>query len=413
MKDNLNGGKINRCLSRREKVNSILFAVFISETLICSMVGRIVRIPNLSVIVSILLLLGVFLNNGTISGRIIPPMFAAATVSLLLIISMFLNGTDRIATYFVYFICFGVTSIFFVSTKYNIEYIFKTLIRIYIFYLVFYLLFIRRIFLSSETYWSEQMGRAYGFVPIIIVAFVMILYRKFFHIRIYEKTAIIAMGLLAFIFLAFDCGTRGALVAVAFSFFILLVAKEKNAKRIALIFGGAIAAFLLINYYREILQFIHSILTAQGIKIVALDKMIMMLKTSGADNGRNVLYESASQYFFTSPMIGHGIGYFEKMQNTYVHNIFLEILCEYGILGLLSASVIIIANFRALMKGKINQTKILGLLLFCISMPTLFFSNTYWMLPQFWIYFFWTISKYKEMRKKNIARYPEKCVVRN
>lgn len=387
-------------LSKRERNNSILFACFISETLICSMAGQFLSIPNLSVIVSALLLFCVFINNGKISGRIVPLLLTAGTIIFLLMVSLLLNGTGSIVNYLANFLCFGMTSIILVSTNYNIGHVCKVLIKIYVFYLIFYLLFIRSVFLNGSTYWSEQMGRAYGFVPIIVFAFAMLLYRDIFHTTKSGKIVIFLMGALALVFLAFDCGTRGALVSVVISFVFLLIAKEKRVKRLALILMFGVAAVCVVNYYREILQFAHSFLNAHGINIGALDKMVFLLNTDGADNGRNVLYESAKQYFYASPIIGNGVGYYEKMQDSYAHNIVLEILCEFGILGLFVLVWFIAADLRILMKGKITQTKAMGLFFFCISIPMLLFSNSYWLLPQFWIYVFWTIINYRELRKK-------------
>lgn len=402
MKEDFQANTTIRQMERIEKINSILFAAFISETLICSMLGKILDLPNLAVIVSGLLLICVFFFNRTISRKIISLIVAAVIIMLLVMISFVFNGGDSTLNYFSYFLCFGGVSIFLVSIKYDIEYLIKTLIRIYTCYIIFYVLFVRRTLLSRTggAYWDEQIGRAYAFLPIILIAVILILYRKLFTIRKYEQIVMVFMGMLAFIFLIFDCGTRGTLVSLALSVIILLIIKEKNVKRNIIILGIGIAAVFILNYYQEILRVLQSVLDSYGIKIVALDKMIFLMDLNSADNGRTLLYEAARKYFYSSPIIGHGVGYFEKMQGSYVHNIFLEILCEYGVIGMIFAGGFLIFNFAILIRGEISQTKIFGAFLFCISIPMLLFNNTYWLVPQFWIYFFWTSSKYREMRKQ-------------
>ena len=109
-------------------------------------------------------------------------------------------------------------------------------------------------------------------------------------------------------------------------------------------------------------------------------------------NGRNELYEAAITEIMKKPIIGHGIGYYETLGLGYVHNIFLDILLCFGIIGVIIVTIMFFACVRRVFR-KYNQDRIASFfLLFFIGELMLNFSSSMWLYPCFWLMFFGLIN---------------------
>ncbi len=369
--------------------NSDLFAIFIAETLLCSMIGAFLDIPLLSVLITAILVVALFINNhGCIFIGNKYSIVIVFCIIMVLYISSLKNGFVNVMPYAMYFCCFGITAYFFSSVIFCSERVIQTLVKIYSIYIVMYILFLRNMLWSSEDYWSEQMGIAYGFVPIIILALLLFIYPQLLNAQKNNKLLVLLMGGLALMFVLIDTGTRGAIVVVFIGAACVVLTKLTSWKKILLITILASIVILCFLYYKEIILFVAEILSSIGIRIGAINKMVHMINQGTEFNGRDALWSVLLEYFVKSPVLGHGVGFFEREQGTYPHNFVLQLLCEYGIVGMLFGGVFFLKRLARLFFSARADIRYIELFLFLSSVPMLFFSNTYWQLPLFWCFFF-------------------------
>ena len=149
------------------------------------------------------------------------------------------------------------------------------------------------------------------------------------------------------------------------------------------------------GYQIPIVEYVSNWFNLHGMTIIALDKMLYF---TGGDlaNGRAELMDSALGLVKENPLIGHGIAYFEsRFNNGYVHNIFVQMMMEGGIILTLPFLFIIFMSFRMLIDEKIPKDVRL-FLTFLISscLFHLFFSETFWRLQYFWFYIGYSIKLY-------------------
>jgi len=100
-------------------------------------------------------------------------------------------------------------------------------------------------------------------------------------------------------------------------------------------------------------------------------------------------------------LFGKGTAYFEATYGFYTHNIFYDMLVQYGIFGLI-ISIIIITYFTIMLFKKRSKYLLLGVLFFCLSFPKLMLS--YYFLNDYNIWCFMGISvlNYKHINKNTV-----------
>lgn len=374
------------------KYNSILLSIFFAETLICAIFNDIVAISNISVIITILILVSSISINRTIKCKNL--INFTIFIYLLFFISSIINGIDNTLFYLLNFTCFGFTAMVLVSSSIDYKIFFKSLIILYLIYIIFYFIFIRNDFLSlpPEIYWKVQMGQAYSFVPIIITSMAILFFPNIFNLSKNNMTIIGLIGLFSLLFILIDCGTRGVFVSIGISLLFIIFAKlSLRQKKFFLLILIVVFPIIILNL-ESILICINNIFAFFGIDIPAIQKMIRMFVDNSVDNGRTSLYKEAFNCIYRSPIFGNGIGYFESIYGGYVHNLFLDIACQFGLAGLFFIIYILYKNIKDNIFVIVDLKGVFNLVLFLSSIPTLLFSNSFWLFPLFWIYFFWALK---------------------
>lgn len=388
----MGGEKLNCVKVKSESVfkntDSWSAALFLSETSICTSINAFVSIPYISVIVMFVLLLSVLvIHKGVIRFDFkCVCFFLAAIISLL--ISAVLNGFSNIQEYFIYLIVFGTTSLLIAALDIDFQLVFLDTLKIYFFVIIIYFFKVRSMMQTSNDYWDIQMGIAYAYVaPFLFgIAFVLC-YKRFFieYSKMYYFIAWLEVAISVYIIL-FDCGTRGALVsAILGCYLIVFGLSSKNKRRIQILVIVIIAIILV--YQMDTITFLlaKSFINSN---IVALKKNAQMILMGAGDNGRNELFEKALEYFKKSPIVGNGVGYFEKNnKGAYVHQLFYQLLCEYGGLGFFIILLSTIPMLYRVLFSEPTTEKVFVTILIGISM-ILLYSNTYWLLVTFWFSFF-------------------------
>lgn len=119
-----------------------------------------------------------------------------------------------------------------------------------------------------------------------------------------------------------------------------------------------------------------------------IDKTVYLINNSDISNGRFELYTRAiSQISHSTLLFGNGIGSFEVYNiGTYSHNIFVDILFDFGLIGVIFFSYMLALYGRKIHNEKINSDLILNIIVFHLSVVILLFSSTYW---SSFAFFYW------------------------
>lgn len=190
-------------------------------------------------------------------------------------------------------------------------------------------------------------------------------------------------------------GSRGSLVSVvlmlALSFLIYMIWKKK---------------FIIGVILLTVIGTIVPVLFTNANFSFAIERILAGFSSSGDESTsqRLVLYDTALNNFYENPIFGKGIGSFsnEIGRYYYPHNIFLEVLNDFGMIGffvLLFFLVMLLRKSIWIIKQKSYQDHML-VFLFLNVFVQLIFSGSYLADEQFWllgtIIFCFNRKKYKE-----------------
>ncbi len=155
------------------------------------------------------------------------------------------------------------------------------------------------------------------------------------------------------------------MIPVALYVFSSYVNRKKVSKRIMtliLLFIIAIAFVMIALPYMS--------------NITVVQRFLSSALNGDFTSGRSVLYQQAWELFLENPIIGIGWGNFSKIAGTSVHNVFLQLLAESGLIGLIVFAMISIASFvctvRALKFSYNENDTIKGVLLTSLLVQIVF-----------------------------------------
>ncbi len=389
----------------RKKSNSLIVSLFLCETFVCKIITCIIPIPKISVLLMVLLsIVSLVINNRISLICLKRTVLLWLFIQLLLIISGLINGFSNVSNYWQYFMVFGTSAAVISMNDFDVNYLIKYTSIIYAVFFVVYFIAIRKSFLDSgDTYYGDSMGISYAMT---IIVYVLILYCFYKRSIILSKKVVFLLfadALVALFIILFDCRSRGSVLALVCALLIVFIARSTTQKRIVRIIAGATISIVIVFNYNNILTGVYYFLNAHNIEVRFLNKMIYLSRSNiGLLNGREMLYDEAYKHISSNLMMGHGIGYLESYGFGYVHNIFLEILLSFGIIGM----VIIIALFILFMRRVFLMHDDLAVvkffLLFFSGEMMLNFSSSYWLYPSFWLMIFGFI---------NLSKRTDYCVI--
>lgn len=162
-----------------------------------------------------------------------------------------------------------------------------------------------------------------------------------------------------FLFIAFLLqGKRAHLVFILFSIVLayMIVDKKNTQGRMIKVIGTVLFVLILVNFASPLLSNIPVIsrLTNTLNEVMGNSSFETILD----DSGRLVLYDLAIAQFMANPFTGIGWGNFSTLSvavhsgGTSVHNVYLQLLCETGIIGLSCFLIGVISSFILLIKTK-------------------------------------------------------------
>ncbi|WP_338128600.1 O-antigen polymerase [Bacillus infantis] len=200
-------------------------------------------------------------------------------------------------------------------------------------------------------------------------------------------------------------GSRGPMLGLLIFVLIILFFDpkihfiKKAVYAITLTLG--VSYLLVFNGLIRFLDYIYYDLNISTYSIIKLKIMLeegLLESSSGRDN----LYENFFEQIIVSPIFGNGIGITQKLWGVTPHNMFLQIMIEFGIIGL--AVCTFLAGFLVYALFKIRKVdNVLFFLLsiiFAVSFGRLLVSSDLWLRPELWLFISLSINNFKTITIK-------------
>lgn len=346
-----------------------------------------------------------------------------AIVTLLLVIYLLIINKLKIKSYvFLSFtfitLFFMLNSIFFDNTNYTIIIYFDFLLKCFSAFLIasldvnekdLYNAFIKLALLNFlaictfpffEDFFDSMnyMRFGYAMLPSAIM-FIYGTFNKGFNLNWFILSIIS-------IFLTIVYGSRGPIITFLLLIVLLFLFTNKLSPIRKYIITSFSLIFLVIAYLsikHNVIILIIDYLNKKGINTYALNKLRMMF-TQGvleASSGRDMIYSTLLQDIKEKPIFGHGIGHIQNYLGTTSHNIFLQILVEFGVIGL-SIWILIWGwvGYKYILMSHLNSDFLfkISTLLIAVSIGRLLVSSDYWLRPEYWFSLSLLIN-YKGKRK--------------
>ncbi|MBO5896249.1 MAG: O-antigen ligase family protein [Clostridia bacterium] len=231
---------------------------------------------------------------------------------------------------------------------------------------------------SGRALENDDMEAAYRMLPSIMY---LIYYASVKKQVIYIAIA----GVLSTVILIF--GTRGPIVCMLVYVALLTIYysfKSRNLKKLLIlliIFAIVLSVFIFDTLFIEVSSALSKVFERIGFSTRIFNFII-----EGdiiASKGRESLAKQAIEAIIENPMWGYGVTADRAMFGIYPHNMFLEILCQYGIVfGSLLIITMLVITVIALLKSRKNTRRFtFGLMLVSIVFVKLMISSTYTIEP--------------------------------
>lgn len=166
-------------------------------------------------------------------------------------------------------------------------------------------------------------------------------------------------------------GSRGALLTIIIGCVVVFI-KHKGGKFITYIIG--MFSFTLALFWREIIENIAIFLNARGIITRTLN---LLLTNATYSSSRDKLQTKLIGEIIRHPLEVRGINADYVVNGIYAHNLFLELIYDFGIIvgGIIIAIIIFLAIKTLFLKCKNDEENII-LILFLSSFPLLMLSSS-------------------------------------
>lgn len=246
-------------------------------------------------------------------------------------------------------------------------------------------------FLSSMNY----MRFGYAMLPSVIM-FAYALFDSKFR-SVFWLAAFFLSSLLMLIY-----GSRGTIVTLLIYPVLIFVSSKTISAKKKLLFLVIVTTFTLMTIKFDLLtKGLDYLYFDMGIKTYSLAKLRMMTASglAASSSGRDTIYKALVEIIRKSPAIGHGVGAAQRYlgEGYTAHNIFLQILVETGIVGLICWSSVWF--FCLIEYSRIGKARGIGFyrivtMLGAISFGRLLVSSDMWLRPEYWFFTSMLISSY-------------------
>lgn len=192
------------------------------------------------------------------------------------------------------------------------------------------------------------------------------------------------IALIVTIFIIIALGSRGPLLSLFMFVVLKLIKQRKRLTYQKFVFTLSIALFsiLALLNLEKIFIFLYNLLLNYGINSRTL---WIFINEEFYLSGRDTIYHLLMEYIANKPLLGHGIGGDRVLIGGYAHNIFLEILINFGVIfgGIILLVLLITMIYRLSSKSRMYY----NILIIWISYGFihLMVSSSYLTDIKFWI----------------------------
>ncbi len=217
---------------------------------------------------------------------------------------------------------------------------------------------------------------------------VLVFIHTFFIVGFRKKTNIIFLLLSIFEMIVY--GSRGPILCVLLFLFIYFMNTNQlsRSKKVFSIVTAGITVFLAV-YYNFVVRIMNFIIEDLKIYTYSLAKYKMQIERGlfSATSGRDMLYEKIIGIAKNNIFWGNGIGVVQSNIEGYTaHNMFLQILVEFGINGVIIGIVVSLVLIYFFLKTKRNPLYFFVCsLLLSLSIGRLLVSSDIWIRPELWM----------------------------
>ncbi|MFW6008892.1 MAG: O-antigen ligase family protein [archaeon] len=180
-------------------------------------------------------------------------------------------------------------------------------------------------------------------------------------------------------------GARGPILCISIYFLYELIRfnKKMDIKSFILYVLIIFSLIIIVFFYEDILIFINDFLGNFGIRSRTIN---LFIRENIHMSGRDDIFMKGIQTIRDNPLIGVGIAGDRHLRGNYIHNIFLEILMNYGvIIGLFLIILILSMSIWGIFLNEKNKSDLIAIW-FCMGFVPLLVSSSYLIKIEFWIF---------------------------
>lgn len=372
-------------VSRQSKTNSWLIAMVLCINTFSKILGIFVTIPfNIVLMETALTIFLALLNNNKI-------LMKKELVVILLIVAGIMgyslvlwNFDSRVIERLLKFVMYAFFAMLCIQYTFDEATLIKAIFVIGILHAVYLFVYAEPRLSMGIMSMDDTMDLSYTSL-IYLFAGVRVVSNK------QEKGILRALALVSGVmfvyFLSVISTNRGALVAAGCYFALQFVSRcKQQTLRTCLFFLVIVTAIIAYLNIVPILETVDEFATARGIEIAPLKKTIWQMNNADSmTSGREDNYATALQLIRDTYAVPNGVASYHIMTNAayYPHNIFLEAGVEFGLLGFVLVAVIVIRACH-IMFFTSSKYSYLVLMFFCLSIPRLMVSSSYWENSYIW-----------------------------
>ncbi len=267
------------------------------------------------------------------------------------------------------------------------------------------------LFVFGINFWryspQERMSISYYILPVFLSLFFEFLLDENKNLK-YKLIKYLIYFIIFIPYLNFAIGlmSRGAILSIVICMYLTFLSLQSKKRKIRILLISLIAAVIIVCFGLYILEFISNLLSSFGISFSFIDKNLTLLQENSIGNGRDIIYHNVISGISNHPVIGNGIGEFERVFTTYPHNFILQSWYEGGFVYM---CILVIPNFysivRIIFNNDIsNKKKYFFIFIFSLSIVRLLLSFEYWKDLFFWIYLFMSLLLIQEDLKHYIEK---------
>lgn len=236
------------------------------------------------------------------------------------------------------------------------------------------LLIIQLFIISNNNHTEYLMGLGYSLsLPVIILILLTIKRVN------YIDTILIIITILYIVLFA----SRGPLISIIIAFVYTPIKNAIDDRKKIKLFFIITLLLLSIIFYKELIIAMVDCLQHVGFNSRTLEVISSDLFH---DSGRTEIYNLLISKITENPFTIRGINSEYLLTGGYAHNIFIELLYQFGIIiGFPICLYIMIKSIKTLLSAKSNKD-LLSLTFFLGSIPCLLVSSSIWINYSFWIW---------------------------